>query len=272
MVLTEQKINRIGRQYWRGSEKKSWEESQINFNCFYVTTKPVYAASHAKDENDDYHYLTQYNLKEKINIFNMRYKKDETKIEDLLRVTNRLHWMNTFKYLKDEDWLTVLGIRSREFFIDILKKLGYDGFFNIESVGGTIERKSFVYEPVKDGMDLYGFSGIGLFDKSCLIFNREYCGWDQIKTVEGIEKEREAQFNYIKRFLVNIHKTNQSTDKIELESRFFLLTKKEIKDIVVNFDYEKEKKILEENWYNSRLYKLMNMRRLEKLLKVNLRQ
>lgn len=55
MILTEQKINRLGRSYWRGSKNNSWKESQINFNCFYVSTNPVYAASYAKDEADNYH-------------------------------------------------------------------------------------------------------------------------------------------------------------------------------------------------------------------------
>lgn len=260
MILAEQKINRIGRQYWRGSKNNSWTESQINFNCFYVTTKPVYAASYAKDENDNYHYLTQYALKEKINIFNMRYKKDEEKLKDFLRVNNLLSLMDILKYLKDEDWLTILSLKERGIFIELLRKLKYDGFFNIECVGGTIKRNLLSFEPIKDKMDLYGFSGIGIFNKNCLVPIKEYYGWDQIKKIDEIESERESQFDYIKRFLINVKDVNFE----ELESRFFLLTKKEIKDIVDNFDCEKEKENIKEDYFKSRLYKLEKIRSLER--------
>lgn len=263
MILTEQKINRIGRIYWRGSEYPDWN-SNIPGHPLYVTTKPVYAISYSEDKQGNYKYLFQFYLKEKINIFNMRYRKDEIKLEDFCRVYKVSYLMNIFKYLKDEDWLTVLSIQERNIFIKLLKQLGYDGFFNIECVGGSIKRNSMTFEPIKDEMDLYGFSGLGIFDKKSLILNKTYFGWNQMKEISGVLVERKTQFNYIKKFLVNTWEPNKIINKEELKSRFFLLTKEEINNIVDNFDYEKEKEALKEEFLNSRAYNLKRLRDLER--------
>lgn len=230
---------------------------------YYVTTKPTYAAAYAKDDAEVYHYLTQYNLKEKISIFNMRYKKDVEKLKDFLRTHNLLSMMSFLKYLKEEDWLNVLKPSERNIFIEILKNLNYDGFFNIERTDGYIQREDMGFEPKKDKTDLYGFSGIGLFNQNSLIFNKQYYGWDQIKNVESIQEERNTQYNYLKTYLVNTFNPEKEIDVENLYFRFFLLRKNEIDKIVDSFDYEKEKKLQKE------ISKLSNVARLRRLKEKN---
>lgn len=54
MILTEQKIKRIGRRFWRGSKYKAWQKSKSPYNCLYVTGDLFYAITYLKSEEFDF--------------------------------------------------------------------------------------------------------------------------------------------------------------------------------------------------------------------------
>lgn len=268
MILTEQKIKRIGRRFWRGSKYKNWQKSKSPYNCLYVTGDLFYAITYLKSEEFDFRengYLIEYTLKDKINIFNARYYKDYRKLEDWCRVHNP-EFLKVLPKLKDYDWLDVLSITNRNRLIDILKGLGYDGFFNIENKQGKILRR---IETIRNEDDLYGFSGLGIFDEKCLNIFREYCGWKEITGLSEVKSLIETAKEECKSIILRMYKS--ASEKIEITPSilellkaklenyiidcsflpFFLMKDAEISEFVQNFNFEKE--LLKEEIYKKKM-------------------
>lgn len=107
----------------------------------------------------------------------------------------------------------------------ILENIGFDGFVNFEDNFETVYRMT---------SNTYGFSGIGVFDKNNLIEIKKYKSWEQIKSIDEIKCIRDSQIKELK-YLI------WKKENICLHDYSFL-TKKEIKDIIDNFDFEKENK------------------------------
>lgn len=267
MILTEQKIKRIGRRFWRGSKYKTWQKSKSPYNCLYVTGDLFYAITYLKSEEFDFRengYLIEYVLKDRVNIFNARYYKDYRKLEDWCRVHNS-EFLKVLPKLKDYDWLDVLSSSNRNRLIDILKGLGYDGFFNIENKQGKILRR---IETIRNEDDLYGFSGLGIFDEKCLSRFEEYQGWKEITKLPEVKRLIGAAKEECKSIILRMYKS--ALEKFEITSNilellktklikylegcsflpFFLMTDAEISKFVQNFNFEKE--LLEEEIYKKK--------------------
>lgn len=268
MVLTEQKIKRIGRRFWRGSKYKNWQKSKSPYNCLYVTGDLFYSITYLKSEEFDFRengYLIEYVLKDRVNIFNARYYKDYKKLEDCCRVHNP-EFLKVLPKLKDYDWLDVLSSSNRNRLIDILKGLGYDGFFNIENKQGKIIRR---IETIRNEDDLYGFSGLGIFDEECLSRFEEYHGWKEITKLPEVKRLIETAKEECKSIILRMYKS--ALEKLEITPNilellkaklikyladcsflpFFLMTDVEISEFVQNFNFEKE--LLEEEFFKKKM-------------------
>ncbi len=127
MIITEQ-WTKGHRRYYRGERPG---EPQL-FKEFYVTTHSSYAFYYAKK----YGKITEYRLKENANIFNMKCKTDEGNLRKYIEDPKNnvpYFWIGLISDLKDNDWSGKLGGDSgRQDFINIIKDLGYDGYFNYE--------------------------------------------------------------------------------------------------------------------------------------------
>lgn len=198
MILTEQIIKKIGRQYWRDSQYVSWDSSLSRFSCFYVTTDEVYAFHYSYEKDQDVStagYLTEYLLRKSVNLFNARSKKDRQLLEDYIRVRRNIAFeirdIDSLTYL---DWLK-LGNNQREALIEALKYLGYDGFVNFESDNFIVHQNS--------KNSLYQLTGIGFFDQKSLIEGRIYKGYEEIKQLPKIKEAQENEKKWISEWLVD---------------------------------------------------------------------
>ena len=258
MLLTEQKIKRIGRRFWRGSQFKDWEKSKSIYNCLYITGDIFYAITYLKPGDFDFRdtgYLFEYWLKERINIFNPRYQKDYQKLEDYCRVHCK-RFLAILPKLKDYDWLDVLSFNSREHLIGILKILGYEGFFNVENKQGKILRN---LPFVVNESDLYGFSGLGIFNEDCLTLHKAYRGWSEISKLQEVKpliEEAKAEcaekalfaYNKVPHLQSELDKKGPNKIKDDLAEKiiaesflpYFLMLDEEIYEFVYNFDFKKK--------------------------------
>lgn len=238
-----------------------------------MTGNIFYAITFLKNKDHDFReegYLIKYWLKERVNIFNARYQKDYQKLEDYCRIHHR-NFLSILTKLKDYDWLDILNFENREYLINILKTLGYDGFFNIENNQGNILRK---IPFVKDKNDLYGFSGLGIFNEECLNTYEVYHGWKELTSLNEVQSLiKEAKRECVEKAIFVYEKIPQIqklleekspnkikkdlAEKIIIESflPYFLMKEEEIYNFVYTFDFKKEIKKIEkrfkENYRNS---------------------
>lgn len=263
MILKEQFLKNKGRILWRGSEYREWRPEV--FCCPYVSTQVLYALNFSKDFDkpivENAKYLSQFVIKKPLNLFNARSQKDCRILEDFFR-KNKMHdWLESLPLLADNDWLDVFEIEERECLIEILKKLGFEGFVNIEGNSGKILRNAFYTLNISVKNDLYGFDGIGVFDFNNLMEVKTLQGWSEIKKEFAVQLEINSAKNEVLKNLFenwDSYKNNLNLfveDSLKNVGIWNFLTEKEIEKLYKNFDYEnfknnfeKEKLRLKENY------------------------
>lgn len=263
MILKEQFLKNKGRILWGGSKYKEWKSGV--FCCPYVSTQVLYALNFSKDFDkpivENAKYLSQFVIKKPLNLFNARSQKDCRILEDFFR-KNKMHdWLGALPLLAGNDWLDVFEIEEREYLIEILKELGFEGFVNIEGNGGKILRNAFYTLNISVKNDLYGFDGIGVFDFNNLMEVKTLQGWNEIKKEFAVQLEiNSAKNEVLKNLFENweIYKNNLNLfvkDLLKNVRIWNFLTEKEIEELYKNFDYEnfknnfeKEKLRLKENY------------------------
>lgn len=121
----EQKYTNLNRKYFHGQSKQNTPPHQFEY---YLTTKFDYAFNYA------YGYLgevIEYNLKQIADIFNANSKKDAA----VLRNFCKKYYPDFIPYielLKTNDWSKIRSSEDKRNLIEIVKDLGYDGYFNWE--------------------------------------------------------------------------------------------------------------------------------------------
>lgn len=196
MILEEQIHKNIYRSYYRG-QAKDWDSSKASFkNERFFTTDPFYAYFYAYSEN---RIVAEYKLKNKVNIFNLKSKTDYFALHKYF-VENQMNYMLGFlDKLKEGDWSFTLGSDSaRQDVLNIIKSLGYEGFFNYE----YNEEMKEIIEIEKIGIK-YPLTekspAIGIFNKDVF---REVKKWDLEKAFKRIASElnrEKAQIKLLKK-------------------------------------------------------------------------
>jgi len=130
MLIQEQLHKNLYRSYFRGYVDGYNKKKAIFKNFSYYTTSPLYALYYAKKHNN--WTVSEYKLKDQVNIFNARSKKDFFALHKYLIDNNEHYFINKIEDLKYRDWSGLLGDEKREELLNIIKHLGYDGFFNFE--------------------------------------------------------------------------------------------------------------------------------------------
>ncbi len=252
MKFTEQLIKRAGRLYWRGSRFPNWDKEKSPYDNIYLTASPTYALRYAKNREEDpvttCKYLTSYVLKTPINLFNARASKDQKVLETVCR-HSELHWLLKYIHqLKHDDWNWVFPGKARELFLKILQTAGYDGFTNIESIDGSILRSEFPEFKSDDNPEnLFGFSGIGVFDINNLNIVKRYSGWDEIKTIPLVEASRKDVVLYIQKqiYVQKDKDLNEVFNQVWKRTRVNqLLTKEEVWQAIEDYDESEIEKII----------------------------
>lgn len=263
MKFTEQLIKRAGRLYWRGSEYKNWDREKSPYDNIYVTASPTYALRYSKKKEEDpvttCKYVISYTLKTPINLFNARASKDQKVLEAICR-HNELHWLlNYIHQLKHEDWSWVFPDKAKELFLKILQTTGYDGFTNIESIAGSILRDDFPeFRSDSNTENLFGFSGIGVFDINNLTVVKQYSGWDEIKKIPLVTASRKEVVLYIQKqvYLQKNKDLNEVFKQVWKRTKVNqLLTKEEVWQAIEDYDEGEIEKIInsiKENYIRKR--------------------
>lgn len=240
MLITEQKLKRLGRLLYRGSLYPDWDESLSLFKCFYVTSEPSYALYYATD--DDSHnvgYVTEFYLNKPCNLFNANSDRDFQILKTYLTTKNEsLISLQDLKTLRTEDWL-LLGPGKKEELIKCLKELGFDGFVNFERVKGFFIRRNF--EGVRS------FSGIGLFDPLKFFKQgKQYKGFSEVSKIPKVKADIENELKHIREFAedkFDIVSSKKDLINLILLSGInkYLITLDDIRNVVNSLNPEKLK-------------------------------
>lgn len=234
MALQEQTYRGHKRIYYQG-RAPDFDESKRTFkDVFYLTTSIVYAVSYAGEKGN----VSSYVLKKDLNIFNAKSKQDYNKLKDVL--SNDL--LSYLDRLADEDWVfedDLFEQTTKIKFIEIIKSLGYDGFFNYEVDKKFLRRMK--KSPYWDFMNkvMIDNPSIGVFDESNLIKvddNIDFKSESSYKEFSDLEK------NFIAYNLLNLLKN----DKFDDEHKYMLykslcnslmtLSKDETYELVFSYD------------------------------------
>lgn len=259
MLISEQKYTNLNRIYYHGQIENFKEDFRI-FDEFYLTNTFMYAMYYAFDKEHNFGKIIEYRLREKINIFNMKSKKDE----GTLRVYLHNHNPELIKYiekLKNNDWSTLLK-SNRQVLINIIKSLGYDGYFNYEldknSVDALHKKGIFKYSDL-----VLKSPSIGIFNKNILT---QVNVWNKNNISKNVNYSniKEREINYLKdlaitklldekqNFKIQIFITNMYEQCLTLSEDDTLqvlknITKKDLKDREISID-----ETLKNDWRFSR--------------------
>ena len=242
MLVTEQKLKRVGRLFYRGSLYPDWNESLSLFKCFYVTSEPSYALYYATDEEShNVGYVTEFYLNKPCNLFNANSDRDFQILKTYLTKNESSISLQDLKTLRTEDWL-LLGSNKKKELIKYLKELDFDGFVNFEHVKGFLIRK--------DSGGVRSFSGIGLFNPLKFFKQgKQYKGFSEVSKIPKVKADIENEIKHIKEFAED--KFDLVSSKKDLVNLIllsgvnsYLITLDDIKNVVNNLNPEKLKERL----------------------------
>lgn len=193
MLITEQKLKRLRRLFYRSSLYPDWDESLSLFKCFYVTSEPSYALYYATVEDSrKVGYVTEFYLNKPCNLFNANSDRDFQILKTHLTKNKSSISLQDLKNLRTEDWL-LLGPSKKEELTKYLKELGFDGFVNFERVKGF-----FIH---RNSGSVRSFSGIGLFNPSKFFKQgKQYKGFSEISKIPKVKIDIENELRHIKMF------------------------------------------------------------------------
>lgn len=130
MMLNEQIHKNLYRSYFQG-HRLDYDRDKSFYKENYYTTNPLYAWFYAVKDNEK-GVVTEYKLRNQINIFNARSQKDFDRLHSFV-IENSLDFSyDELESLKDKDWIILGNEKRRKQLIDIIFNLGYDGYFNFE--------------------------------------------------------------------------------------------------------------------------------------------
>lgn len=235
MTLNEQFLKRK-RVYFHGSKTDTLDIKNAHYDCFFITCDITTAIIYCKRTEDEIKYIHTFTIDKPLNIFNAKSKVDYTKLYKALMKEGSLDFArNRLWELSDNDWSQLDDtLVSRDDLINIIKDLGYDGFFNFEWNEGKVHPNEQAQKP-----------SIGIFDINCL----SYTG---VQPVEAFKTTKFTQINksdisQVKAFFISLKKRCKSIDEYNNRVEKFIndhgtyystLTKKDFLEIANSVEYE----------------------------------
>lgn len=236
MILDEQKHKNLYRRYYQG-RIKDYDSSKAIFKSWsYLTTQPIYAYFYAKDGGK----VSEFVLKTGINVFNANCDTDFYKLKRYA-IENDVTWLNydIIKRLKTEDWSYVLkGDDKRSEILDILKSLGYDGFFNY---GYSNKMQKELFSDLGTKYILSNEPVIGVLDKTAFTLVRYYDSLEDLLTLDKAKEFKEQEkaeiserFWFFLRIKNQVGLSDERIKEICMNTKTLTLTKRELKKAVDN--------------------------------------
>lgn len=183
MILDEQEHKNLYRRYYQG-RIKDYDSSKAAFKGWsYLTTQPIYAYFYAKDGGR----VSEFVLKNDIDVFNANCDTDFYKLKRYA-IENDVTWLNydIIERLKTKDWSYVLKVDDkRSEVLDILKDLGYDGFFNY---GYSDKIQKELSSNLGTEVLLPNEPAIGVLDNTAFTLIRYY---DNLEDLLALDKAKE---------------------------------------------------------------------------------
>lgn len=235
MTFNEQHLKRK-RVYFHGSKTDTLDIKNAHYDCFFITCDITTAIIYCKRTEKELKYIHTFTIDKPLNIFNARSKVDYTKLYKALMEKGSLDFArNRLWELSDNDWSQLDDtLVSRGDLINIIKDLGYDGFFNFEWNEGKVHPNEQAQKP-----------SIGIFDINCL----SYTG---VQPIEAFKTTKFTQINksdisQAKAFFISLKKRCKSIDEYNNRVEKFIndhgtyystLTKKDFLEIADSVEYE----------------------------------
>lgn len=250
MLIQEQFHKNLYRSYFRGYLDGYDKEKAIFKNFSYYTTSPLYALYYAKKYNN--WTVSEYKLKDQVNIFNARSKKDFFALHKYLIDNNEHYFISKIEDLKYRDWSGLFGDEKREELLNIIKHLGYDGFFNFEYdiifKHMLTEKYNVTYLPVMDSNP-----AIGVLNSNIFIKINDFHSVEDMKNLEQIKKYKNSELENIKAGFIwakkCFGKETACVAAVSNAADYFIITKDDILDMIEDIDedekeYEKSLELL----------------------------
>lgn len=202
----------------------------------------------------DESYIQEYTLKQNINIFNPRYKKDWLKLQKYCDLESIADCRELVYKVANEDWLNIWNWDRRQEFIEILRDLNYDGFVNFESSYGKIPRdfKQFFWEDAYSNFR-NAFTGVGIFDEQkCLEKKQLYKNYEKFLTIPTFKREVDIQIEQLKEEIAKYCRDCKIKEINSTSLRYFnfsfctALDWQTIFDVIKSLDAERHKIELKE--------------------------
>lgn len=263
MTFNEQLLKRK-RVYFHGSKTDTLDIKNAHHDCFFITCDITTAILYCKRTENELKYIHTFTIDKPLNIFNARSKVDYTKLYRALMKEGSLDFArNRLWELSDNDWSQLDDtLVSRGDLINIIKDLGYDGFFNFEWNEGKVHPNEQAQKP-----------SIGIFDINCL----SYTG---VQPVEAFKTTKFTQINksdisQVKAFFISLKKRCKSIDEYNNRVEKFIndhgtyystLTRKDFLEIANSVEYEIDESMAD--YYEQRFQEVNRVKAEEIGLKV----
>lgn len=186
----EQIYKKKSKIYWHGSRYPEYDPDYAYWNMFYVTQDLKYALEFSRNNpRDKWGYLYQCHIIDNLDIFNAKDSMDRVKLKRWLVSMEHMsekYVDSVLDVLARKDWLTTLKPGMRDKFLNIIRTIGYDGFFNFE-------------ESEFSGAD--DNPSIGVFNPELIQIDQVYSGDEIEDIIQKFPKYKKEQERQIEEYL-----------------------------------------------------------------------
>ena len=237
MILTEQYLKAHKQIYYHSQASWFLEEERIYKDVFYITTYLPYAITYTNRRGK----VFSYTLRQNANIFNAKSSKDFESISNVLKDTELSQYLDR---LSTDDWVfedDFFAQDTKKKLINIIKGLGYDGFFNYEISKSFLEHMKKLKTPINEVM--LNNPSIGIFNKDILLPIDECNRNDFLKNKDWIDYKKKEESYVCYRALSLIQQNlwnNKEKQSLleELSTTLIALSNTEITEIINGINEE----------------------------------
>lgn len=263
MIINEQLLKRK-RVYFHGSKYNKLNTDNAHYDCFFITCDITTAILYCKKTEEELKYIHTFTIDKPLKIFNAKSEVDYARLYKALIKAGSLDFArNRLWELRDNDWSQLDDtLVSRGDLINIIKDLGYDGFFNFEWYEDKVHPNEQARKP-----------SIGIFDIGCL----SYTG---VQPVEAFKTTKFTQINKsdiskVKAAFISLKRRCKSIDDYNRRVEKFIddygmyystLTKKDFLDIANSVEYKIDESMAD--YYEQRYQEICGEKAKEIGLKV----
>lgn len=223
MTLTEQQYKNLNRRYFHGSQNGKLNPKERRQDFLYLSNSFVYSSMYACQIDPLRGKVFEFRLKEGLNIFNAKCKSDLLRLKLYAR-KNNIDW----EKLEKEDWSL---LKSKNSIIELIRKLGFDGFFDWEWTDNLRNYRKEVERELK-GQFLDNSPAVGIFDVEKLKQVQTYQYSDYFEFDDFVKiynAEKQTLKNYAGTLYVN-EKDLYPAILYYAQDHFLFLTEKDLEE------------------------------------------